>query len=153
MNILSHAGFIAVAEEAIDILKKLSGSYPHLVSPYVEVAIDNWEKHRHSTQAATDLKRAEEQALSRVASALIETHQMEDVLQLLSAEFSLEIDYEYLISLVGRKRYISALRREADELMSNSISLEQMAQLWNSMGKPVLGGGRWTASNVSMITE
>ncbi len=120
MIILSHAGFISVAEEAVVILRKLAGIYPHLVSPLVDAAVDNWEKRisngLEARRAAAEIKRAEEEALSRLASELIETHQMEDVLQLLSEEFSIEIDYQQLINLVGKDQYINALRREASEL-------------------------------------
>ncbi|MEN8176988.1 MAG: hypothetical protein ABFS39_00020 [Pseudomonadota bacterium] len=154
---MSHEGFIEVADEAIDILKKLTGNYPHLVSPHVKAAIDNWEKHVYSRidaeQAAADLERAEEEALSRLAAELIETHQMEDVLELLSEKFSITVDYQRLIGLIGKDSYVHALRREVSVLEANAISLEQMAQLWNGMGKPVLGGGRWTASKISLITK
>lgn len=156
MIILSHAGFIAAAEEGIAILQRMSHIYPHLVSPLVGTAINNWEKRISSRldamQVAADIKRAEEEALSRLASELIETHQMEDVLQLLSEEFSIEINYEQLISLIGKDRYINALRREADELSQHLITHGQIAQLWNNMGKPALGGRRWTVGSIASLT-
>jgi hypothetical protein len=154
---LNHPGFITIAEEAITLLKRLSDDYPHLVSPSVEEAIDNWEKRitsrMEAERAKAEIARAEEEALARLAADLIQTHQMEDVLQMLSDEYSITIDYRRLIDLIGKERYIDALQREATLLKNNSISPEQMAELWNSMGKPALGDERWAADDITSILQ
>jgi hypothetical protein len=67
------------------------------------------------------------------------------------AEFNRDIDFYGLMDLCGRNKYIEALRREAIELNMNSISPEQTADLWNSVGKPSAGGARWSAQSVSTL--
>lgn len=152
---MGHTGFLEVAEDAIVILKRLKEHYPDLVSPHVDAALENWGKRIYSgigaREAAAELRHAEEGSLSLLASELIENHQMEDVLQMLSEEFSIDVDYDRLIDLVGKDQYISALRREVGELVDNSVSMEQIAELWNGIGKPTLGGLRWTAEIISSI--
>lgn len=154
---MSHAEFIAVAEEAVGVLKKLKGKYPHLVSPYVEAAINNWDKYFsggfHEAQVKSKMERAEREALARLAAELLKTHQMEDVLQQLSEEFSVSIDYIQLIDLIGKDAYMISLSSEIALLEENSISREQIAELWNNLGKPVLGGVRWTESDVSSLVH
>ena len=78
---------------------------------------------------------------------------VEDVMQMLAEKFSLEVDYEQLIGLIGNDRYLKALKREVVELEINSISNEQMASLWNSLGKPALGGERWTIEAVAALVD
>lgn len=152
---MDHMGFLEVAEEAIAILKRLKELYPDLVSPQVDAVMDNWDNHFQSgidtREAAAELRQAEDESLSLLASDLIASHQMEDVLQMLSEEFSIDVDYDRLIGLIGKERYTSALRSEFNEMVTNSISVEQIAELWNGMGKPVIGGQRWTAEIVSAI--
>ncbi|MDJ0806918.1 MAG: hypothetical protein QNJ78_08815 [Gammaproteobacteria bacterium] len=138
-------------------LKRLSDLYPHLISPHVLAAIDNWENclfaSREQEQRAADLQQAEEEALSRLALELLQTQQMEDVMQQLSEEFSVPMDYQHLIDLVGREAYLEALDKEVEVLKENSISLEQTAQLWNGMGKPVPGGGHWSESAIRSLVR
>jgi hypothetical protein len=103
--------------------------------------------------AAADIRRAENEALAKVACDLLATHQMEDVMQLMSEKFSVEISYQRLIELIGQEQYVDALCSEVEIMMRNSVSLEQAAQLWNSMGRPSLGEERWTEGSIISIMQ
>lgn len=154
---VDQSRFLEIADVAAVQLERLMRHYPHLVSSHVKSAVENWEERtqrRGSIEMAlVDLKMAEDEALSAAAAELLESHQMEDVMEMLAKQFSTDVDYERLIALVGKDRYISALRHEASELKMNSISFDQMVDLWNGMGKPSLGGDRWNTQSISMLTE
>lgn len=154
---VDQTGFLAVAGDAVEHLKRLMEQYPHLVSPHVKNAVNSWSDAQHAGGdieiVACDLKAAQEESLVDLAIELIEKHQVEDVMHMLAEKFSLEVDYNRLIELVGDDRYIQALKREVVELEINSVSNEQMANLWNSLGKPALGKDRWTTEAVSALAE
>lgn len=149
-------GFIETAREAVTQLKRLVHEYPTLTTLNVRQAIETWDedifRKRGPIWLEQQRKRKERDALERRAVELIETHQMEDVLDMLGLEFERKIDYQDLIDLCGRERYIAALRREGMELKANSISPQQTADLWNSAGKPAVGGKHWNAIAVSVLT-
>lgn len=150
--------FLAAAGDAVGQLKRLIELYPHLVSPHVKDAVNNWPSMQYAggeaiETVALDLKAEQEEAILNLANELIETLQVEDVMQILTEKFSVEMDYNRLIGLVGDDRYTQALKREVAELEINSISIEQMANLWNSLGKPALGNDRWTTATVSALAK
>ena len=154
---LDQSRFLEIADVAAVQLERLMRNYPHLVSSHVKSAVESWEERTHRRggieMALVDLKMAEDEALSAAAAELLESHQMEDVMEMLAEQFSTDVDYDRLIALVGKGCYTSALRRVANELKMNAISFDQMVDLWNGMGKPTLGSDRWTAQSISMLTE
>jgi hypothetical protein len=149
--------FIEIAREAVMHLKRLSKEFPQLSSKQVKVAIETWNEEMFRKGEIVWLeqerKRLERSAMEKRAEALLDEHQVDDVLEMLNAEFSQEMDYHALIDLGGRDRYIAAMRREATELKQNSISPELIADLWNSVGKPAVGGERWNATAVSVLMD
>ena len=148
--------FIKAADEAVEHLQHLRDSYPELVSNHVKQAIENWDPSKFA-RGSLEFVEAEtnkplEDALSAAAIDMIQVHQMEDVMEMLGQEFDMEVDYEMLIRLVGPERYTKALKREVTDLKLNKVSYEQMADLWNSMGKPAPGGGLWNARIASSLS-
>jgi hypothetical protein len=154
---VEHSKFIAVADNAVDHLRYLLQHFPHLVTPEVKAAIKRWDKFKHwrgSIEIIKPTRKVEDPALlAKTALDLLEDHQIEDVMEMLAEQFTIDMDYPRLIGLIGQTRYRYALRRESRELQNNSISFEQMANLWNSLGKPALGVDRWTAHSISMLAE
>ncbi len=145
--------FLMIADEAVDHLERLMKRFPHLASEHVQDAVENWQK-RGSGGIEMVMPGAEadpDEALAESAIALIQDHMVEDVMDRLAEENDVEVDYDRLIGLVGKDRYIGALRREIIELRANSVSMEQMAELWNSLGKPALGQEQWTARTISLL--
>lgn len=147
--------FIELAREAVTQLRRLTRDFPRLSSRDVRIAIETWDEEMFHKGEIVWLEKArkklERSAMEQRAEALLETSLVDDALDMLNAEFSRELDYHALIDLGGKERYIDALRREAIELKQNSISPEQTADLWNSIGKPATGGERWNAKSVSVL--
>ena len=154
---VDHSKFLMVADDAVEHLRSLIQHLPHLVTPQVTAAVEHWDKfkrQRGSIEFITPAQNVVDQAmLAKTAIELLEDHQMEDVMEMLAEQFSIDMDYPRLIGLIGQSRYRHALRHESRELQNNSISFEQMANLWNSLGKPAVGGDRWTAHVISMLVE
>jgi hypothetical protein len=147
--------FIQTAREAITQLKRLSSDFPQLSTRHVKRAIETWNedlfKKGEIIWLEKQQQKKERDAMENRAAELIETHHTDDVLDMLLAEFDQEIDFYGLMDLCGRERYIAALAREAVELKANAISPEQTAELWNSIGKPAVGGEHWNATAVSVL--
>jgi hypothetical protein len=147
--------FFDVAREAVSQLKKLTKDFPHLATQSVRHAIETWNEDllKRGELIWEEHKRikAEQTALEERAIALIDTNHIDDTMEILESEFGKAIDFHELIEIVGNDRYIAALRREAIELQMNSVSPEQTADLWNSVGKPPIGGERWTKTGVSVL--
>lgn len=155
---VDHSKFLIVADDAVDHLRYLTRHYPSLVTPEVKAAIERWEKFkqwRGSVELAKPTQKVEvdQETLAKIAISLLRNHQMEDVMEMLAEQFSIDMDYKKLIGLIGKTRYRQALRHESRELQKNSISFEQMASLWNSLGKPPMGDDHWTAHSISMLVE
>ncbi len=146
-----------VAREAVGHLRRITREFPHLATKPVRVALDTWDEDMFRKGELILVQRArakaERNAMEQRAIEVIEGSMLDDALDILNKEFSRDIDYSYLVDLVGRDRYVSALIREAVELKVNSISPEQTAELWNSAGKPTLGGERWTATGVAVLMK
>ncbi|MET0090789.1 MAG: hypothetical protein ABW068_12395 [Candidatus Thiodiazotropha sp.] len=147
--------FFEVAREAVGQLKKLTRDFPHLATKPVRHAIETWNEDlfRRGELIWEERQRVkrEQTALENRAIELIDVNHVEDTLDMLTQEFGRDFDFQDLIDMVGKERYIGALRREAIELSQNSISPEQTADLWNSVGKPPVGGERWNAVGVSVL--
>lgn len=147
--------FIETAREALEQLKRLSRDFPHFSTEHVKLAIETWNEEMFQKGEVIWLekqrKRLERSAMESRAEELIEQDHVDEVLEKLVAEFNREIDFYGLIDLCGRDKYIAALRREAVELKQNFVSPEQTAELWNTAGKPALGGERWNAKGVSVL--
>ncbi|MCU7935211.1 MAG: hypothetical protein KZQ99_10070 [Candidatus Thiodiazotropha sp. (ex Dulcina madagascariensis)] len=147
--------FFATAREAIDQLKRLTRDFPHLSSKPVRIAIEVWNEDMFRKGELIWLERErirlERSALEDRAVEILDTNLVDDAIDLLNKEFSMDVDYLGLIDLVGRDKYIAALRREGMELKMNFISPEQTADLWNGQGKPPVGGERWNATGVSVL--
>jgi len=147
--------FIQLAREAIIQLRRLAKDFPHLASPHVQKALETWNEEMFRKGQIIWLeqerRRLERSALVERAQQLLESHHVDEALELLVQEFDKELDYYALIDLGGREKYVAALRREAFELRQNFISPEQTAELWNNLGKPAVGGQHWNANEVSVL--
>jgi hypothetical protein len=149
--------FLTVADDAVDHLRNLIRHFPHLVTPEVKAAIEHWDQlkeRRGRIEFVKPFQKTRDRALwAKKANELIEDHPMEEVMEILEEEFSIKMDYPRLIGLIGKVRYRHALRNESRVLQHHAISFQQMADLWNSLGKPPMGGERWTAHSISLLVE
>ncbi|MES9992116.1 MAG: hypothetical protein ABW098_09195 [Candidatus Thiodiazotropha sp.] len=152
-----EADAVFAAREAVGHLRRITRDFPHLTTQAVRVALDTWDEEmfRKGELILVEKQRAKAEldAMEQRAIDIIETSQVDDALDIVNREFSKEMDYYGLIDLVGKERYIAALSREAVELKLNSISPEQAAELWNTLGKPTLGGERWNETGVKLLMK
>ena len=155
MSDIENCEFLDAANDAVEQLKKLSKEYPHLVTKPVLQAIENWDDDlfRRGELIWEEYQRVirEKNAVELRVMELVDTHHVDDTIDIITNEFGKEFDYYDLINIAGKDRYIEALTREAAELKINSVSPEQTADLWNSSGKPTIGGDRWNATAVSVL--
>jgi hypothetical protein len=147
--------FIETAREALAQLKRLSRDFPHLSTRHVKLAIETWNEEMFQKGEMVWIEkqrqRMQREALESRAAELVETHHLDDALDMLVKEFDCEIDFYGLADLCGREKYVAALTREAAEMKQNFVSPEQTAELWNAAGKPAVGGERWNAKAVSVL--
>jgi hypothetical protein len=145
------------AREAIGHLRRITRDFPHLTTKSVREALENWNEDMFRKGELILVRKqrakAEQDAMEKRAIELIESNLTDDALDMLNQEFPKDLDYNDLIDMVGKDRYIAALAQEAVELQVNSISPEQAAELWNASGKPPVGGDHWTAAGVEVLMK
>jgi hypothetical protein len=148
---------VFAAREAIGHLRRITHEFPHLSTRSVRVALENWDEDmfRKGELILVQKQRAkaEQDAMEQRAVELIDNNFTDDVLDMLNREFPKDLDFSDLVDMVGKDRYIAALAREAVELQAQSVSAEQAAELWNSCGKPPVGGERWTTAGVEVLMK
>lgn len=149
--------------EAIDAcatkLEELIHLFPSLASSAMAESLSAW--HREKIQLRlqqmgeggdSGVKAA--QNISQLALELLSENGLEETLELLLTRYKIEITPQKLVHLIGRDVYIGVLRNDARLLAGNAISYEQIAALWNGLGRPPLGGHpRWSGRSVSILVE
>ncbi len=169
MNNKGMAGFLAALHEGADLLERLNETHPELADDFTQEAVIEFRRIRAGVQepraeapkvhTSKQVFEAPAHAVQRdekligTARELLAIHSFEDVLDLLRAEHGVTLDLAQLVNLVGLGAYKAALRREAQEFLSNAISLPQIVQLWKDFERPPVGDAEWTVSSVSRLLE
>ncbi len=143
-----------------DRLEELNNEFADLSSETTRNSVEAWrnlkvrvhaergeEKRTHTPSETPDIR--------EIAIDLLEKqgHGLEDVIDLLASDYNHSLTIKELVELVGKEVYISALRKDAGDLVDNSISYNQIASLWNDLDRPALGGENWTGQSVSILIE
>lgn len=142
-----------------DRLDFLNQTFSTLATPTTLRGVELWRQYRTRPPVAQSeaLPQTEEQQsavdLKSIAIELLKKHSLEDVLDLLATDYSCEMTLPELIHLIGRQQYLIALKRELKELMKNAISFEQVATLWNDLGRPSFGSPTWTSRAISLLAN
>lgn len=141
-----------------DRLEELNSQFANLASDSTRQSVETWRNlkesvifdHNESRKAS-----GEGVAIKAIAIDLLERqgHGLEDVIDLLMSDHNIEIDIKSLAQTIGKQAYIAALRRDAADLLNNSISYNQIANLWNDLDRPAFGGENWTGRSVSILVE
>ena len=159
-----------IAQEAIDHLDLLNQQYPGLASDNSKEAVEKWRRKPVSVEAvevktgigsgSTELSSDDvsntndsETQLKEVATELLKEHEIEDVIDILASDHDTAMNAHQLVELVGQSAYVTALKREAEVFESNSITYDQAASLWNSLGRPALGDEQWSGRTVSILCD
>lgn len=141
-----------------DRLDQLNNRFAHLATESTHESVETWRRVKDRILFDYgDEKKAHESGpdIKAIAIELLEKqgHSLEDVLDTLKTDHGMEIDIAGLAQVIGRTVYISALRKDAADLLNNAISFSQIASLWNDLDRPAFGGENWTARNVSILVE
>ena len=139
-------------------LDQLNNRFAHLATESTHESVETWRRVKDRILFDYgDEKKVHESGpdIKAIAIELLEKqgHSLEDVLDTLKADHGVEINIAGLAQVIGRTVYISALRKDAADLLNNAISFSQIASLWNDLDRPAFGGENWTARNVSILVE
>jgi len=149
---------LAAIDACADLLEDLNTKRPELAGDTSRQGVELW-RNRKIVQAGKPFEEEEESSgtgdpdLAGLITELLKTNGIEDVLDILEAQHNTSLTIEQMIDVVGKEAYIEALRKDAGELSSNSISYNQIASLWNDLGRPALGGVNWNSRGVSILIE
>ena len=89
--------------------------------------------------------------ITALVGGLIGHYSFEEVLDLLLNDHQIELTPAQLANAVGKKQYLNMLKRDVEEMMTHAISYEQIAVLWNDLGRPTISGGEWNSRGISML--
>lgn len=141
-----------------DRLEALNSQFADLASDSTRQSVEAWRNLKESVIFDHNESRKESGegvAIKAIAIDLLERqgHGLEDVIDLLMSDHNIEIDIKSLAQTIGKQAYIAALRRDAADLLDNSISYNQIASLWNDLDRPAFGSENWTGRSVSILVE
>lgn len=142
-------------------LDSLNRSYPDLASPISRGAVERW----HQTKVilglnlgpSEDSESQEENSddslheARKLAIELLESNGLEEVQNILETEHALTLSMPKLVQLVGNTAYRDALKKDAELMLHNAITYEQIANLWNDLERPAFGAPDWNARSVSVL--
>lgn len=141
-----------------DRLEALNNQFAHLASDTTRQSVETWRGVKEGIifdYNESQKSPGEGPDIKAIAIDLLENqgHGLEDVIDLLMSDHQVEMDIKGLAQLIGKQAYIAALRRDAADLLDNSISYNQIASLWNDLERPAFGGENWTGRSVSILVE
>lgn len=139
-------------------LEQLNERFAHLATESTHESVETWQKVKDRIQFDyTEEKKQYSNGpdIKALALDLLEKqgHGLEDTVDILVTDHDIEMNTAGLAQIIGRTAYIAALRRDATDLIGNSISLTQIATLWNDLDRPAIGGENWTARSVAILIE
>jgi len=141
-----------------DRLDQLNNRFAHLATESTHESVETWRRAKDRILFDHSDENKEHEGgpdIKAIAIELLEKqgHSLEDVLDMLRTDHGVDIDISGLVQIIGRTVYVTALRKDAADLLGNAISFTQIASLWNDLDRPAFGGESWTARNVSILVE
>ena len=139
-------------------LEELNRRFPNLAGETSRRGVEHWRQRKikariHQPREPEPNSDLSADQLKALATRLLQSNGLEDVLDILLEEHKIDLTLPQLIHLIGKQSYLNALRKDAGELLQNAISYDQIAGLWNDLDRPALGGPTWNARRVSMLVE
>ena len=152
-----HKLFEAV-DACADQLDRLNNQFPNLAGKSTRESVSHWRNRKiqvrlHQTNGDKGAKDNRIDDAKKLAMKLLENNGLEDTLDILLAKHQMDLTFPKLIHLIGKGEYIAALRKDAGMLLDNAISYGQIAQLWNDLDRPAMGGPKWNERSVSILVE
>lgn len=157
MSILVTPDFMRAFVGSVDRLDELNEKFPELATSSTQTAVEDARRLLGTIEMAAQKpkvgKLSKEEILAAAARELLQTCGLDDTIEILQSEHRTTLTPKQLVQLVGKHTYIATLRKEARDYQANSISFDQIAQLWNDFGRPPLGDAAWTGRTVSTLIE
>ncbi len=151
-----HAGLIEAVDNCAERLHHLNQNYPLLATPASLEGVQHWRQrraHHRLRHKVPPAELPEGPNIRAITLDLLQHNGLEDTLDILLDKHDVDLSLPKLIHLVGKEAYIAALKREAALLLANAISYEQIANLWNDLDRPALGGASWSPRSVSVLAS
>lgn len=147
-------------EQAMDAcaerLEFLNRTFPLLATKTTLDGVLRWRNWRiqdfdHDSGGLTPPEQKTQIDVGAIAGNLLQQCSLEDVLELLLSNYSVELSISQLIDLIGKQEYLASLKRDVKELLRNAVSFEQIAALWNDLERPAFNGPVWNGRSISML--
>lgn len=141
---------LEAASIAADVIERFNSRFPTLSTESTRIAPSHARRHLKGMEL--DIGRSKELArIGDIACELLKEYPPEDVLEILARDHDVEWDLVALIEVAGAQAYTDALAAEAGEMQANRILPEQLAQVWNDLGRPAPGGGLWNKRKIEEL--
>lgn len=156
MSEADNSKLIEALQACADQLERLNESYPKLACDASHAGVRQWQERKgeiHLEMQEIQKRQGVEMVVDtgKIARELLVSHSIEETLDLLLQDHGVEMDVKTLVKMVGKQPYIGSLKKEVSFLHNNGISNEQIAELWNELGRPGPSGADWTKETVTLV--
>jgi hypothetical protein len=156
MSEVENSKLIEALQACADQLERLNKSYPKLACDASHAGVQQWQERKgeiHLEMQEIQKRQGVEMVVDtgKIAKELLVSHSIEETLDLLLQDHGVEMDVKTLVKMVGKQPYIGSLKKEVGFLHNNGISNEQIAELWNELGRPGPSGADWTKETVTLV--
>lgn len=144
---------IETSSVVLECIHRYNQKWPDLATALTRDMVPVVRKRLGDIQIRLPARPIKTPELEQEARKLLKTLSPEDVVDTLVRDHDWNGDMLGLIYLAGVDAYTAALLRETSEFEFNRIAPEQAAGLWNEWGRPVPGGGLWSAPKIQKLMD
>ncbi len=165
------AGLHHMMNDFADRLDRLNQLFPDLATPVTLDGVSMWQETKKradekveagsSGQPDAQVEIPQQELvqppveepidLRKACLELLQNNGLEDVQDILSQERGIDLPMHELVDTIGKELYIAVLKRDVKQLSENAISYDQIANLWNELGRPALSGPTWSGRSISVL--
>ena len=136
------------ATVVVEHIERFNTKFPHLSSAQTRDVVPLVRQRLKEIELRMPSKEEDAEDIGDIAAKMLESLSVDETLETLAEQYDVSLGAEGLVHVAGEEAYLSAMRREAREFVTNRVSPEQNAQLWNEQGRPAPGGGLWSPTKV-----
>jgi hypothetical protein len=146
-------GKLEIANRALEVLKHFNARRQQLSTDLTRRTEDVVRKRLAGIEVLVPERPPQDDTLATEARALLLRHAPEEVLEILRRDHKVDCDLNGLIFLAGPETYLASLTHEAEILVRNAVSVDQIAGLWNEAKRPVPGKPFWDVAAVRALLK
>ncbi len=136
------------ATVVVEHIERFNTKFPHLSSEQTRNVVPLVRQRLKEIELRMPNKDEDAEDIGDIAAELLKSSSVDETLETLAKDYDVTLAAEQLVHVAGEDAYVNAMRREAREFVTNRVSPEQNAQLWNEQGRPAPGGGLWSPTKV-----